>query len=142
MRKHYSFAVSLPIRSAALIAGALTLIACGESTAPIISKPIPKKYVVTTSESTAAAGDTVIVKAQLVDASDHAVPALGRTVSWVVSGGTGLFTFGQSQTDDQGVATNYFVVGAKANVSDVIVVTDEEHLGGASAAITVVPAQP
>lgn len=138
MRKPYQHRISRAVSLTALVATAIAAIACSEATAPVI----PKKYIVTTSKSTAAAGDTLIVKAQLADLNDRSVARSGKFVAWYVLNANGQFTSSVSPTDANGIATNYFVVGPAANVSDVIFVSDDDQLQGHSPPISVVPAEP
>src|SRR3954466_2071012 len=111
MRNPCQFHLSSTIRHSAFIATAIAAIACSEATAPVI----PAKYLVTTFNSTAAAGDTLVVKAQLADDNDHSVAISGKHVGWYIGDGHGQFTSNMTLTDADGVATNHFVVGEKAN---------------------------
>ena len=130
---HWSLGVRLAIR-AGLGSGMLITVACSEATAPVI----PAKYLVTTSRSTAAAGDTLVVMAQLADANDHGIARSGRRVGWYVRDAQGQFTEAQTLTDDRGVATNYFIIGPKADVTADIVVSDEDQVQGHAAPISIV----
>src|SRR6476646_257167 len=125
--------VSLLGRRSAFVAGTIAALSGSDSTAPIV----PRKYIVTTSETVATVGDIVIVDAQLVDANDHAVNASGRTVFWVPCNADGHFSFNHSATNQQGIATASYVVGTKTNTSCVISVVDDQQLKGDAPAITV-----
>ena len=139
MRNDCQFRVRSVISGSMLIAVTITAIACSEATAPIVAK----KYIVTTSKSTALPGETIIVKAQLVDADDHPVKKLGKTVSWYYSSRNGgHYTSATSVTDDQGVASNYFVVGTKANFSVTLFVLDIDQLRGDAPPIAVIAGPP
>lgn len=133
-----SFLVRLPIRSV-LIATTLTVIACSEATVPII----PAKYIVTLTKGTATVttaevGDTILAKAQLVDANNQPVARSDQRLSWYFTGNANSkFMSSASSTDNQGAATNYVILGTKADVSEQIGVIDQDRLSGTSAAITV-----
>ena len=137
MRAQSSLGVRWPIHLA-LISAALTVLACSDATAPAVAT----KYDVTTFNSTATVGDTIVVKAQLVDADDHPVHRSGKTVSWYSNGEGGSFSSSTSQTDADGIATNYFIVGTKAGTNYVIVVIDQDHLRGDATPITVMAGPP
>lgn len=126
----------------ALLAGLASLplvgIACSDATAPLT----PAKYIVTVSRSTAVAGDTLVAKAQLADLNGGTVARSGRVVGWFRTDGNGQFPDPQTPTDADGIATNYFVVGTKANITEKVVVSDQDQLQGDSPPITVVPAAP
>jgi len=138
MRNPCQFHLSSTIRHSAFIATAIAAIACSEATAPVI----PAKYLVTTFNSTAAAGDTLVVKAQLADDNDHSVAISGKHVGWYIGDGHGQFTSNMTLTDADGVATNYFIAGEKANVTAQIVVSDEDRLQGHAAPISIVAGEP
>lgn len=137
MRAQCSFGVRWSLHLA-LISSALTLIACGDSTAPIV----PSKYIVTVSRSTAGAGDTLVVKAQLADANDRSVARSGVSVTWYLNNANGKFTSFQSPTDDEGVASNYFVAGPTPGVNEEIIVSDLNQRQGRSSPIVVVAGAP
>jgi alpha-tubulin suppressor-like RCC1 family protein len=126
----------------ALLAGLASLqlvgIACSDATAPVT----PAQYIVTVSRSTAVAGDTLVAKAQLADLNGGTVARSGRVVGWFSTDGNGQFTGPQTLTDADGIATNLFVVGTKANITEKIVVSDQDRLQGDSPLIDILPAQP
>ena len=143
MRTHCSFRVRLPVYTT-LISSALTLVACSEATVPIV----PTKYTVTVFKATqavttAAVGDTILVKAQLVDANDHPVSKINQRLSWYSTSGTdGHFMSPASSTDNQGSATNYFIFGTKAGITEDLGVIDQNRLTGNSPTISVTAGVP
>ena len=138
MRSLCQFRVSRAVRHSAFAATTIAAIACSEATAPVV----PEKYIVTANRSTAATGDTLILKAQLADVNGHSVAKSGRRVGWFVGNGSGSFVSPMTVTDADGVATNYFIAGERANVTAQITVSDEDRLQGYAEPISVVAGEP
>lgn len=138
MRTQNSFRIRLRIY-ATLIPSALTLLACSEGTAP----RGPTKYLVTASRGTSAVTtasvcDTILVRAQLVDADNHPVSKSNQRVDWYFTSHTDAHFMSQgSSTDSDGSATNYFIFGGTADIAEQVGVTDQNGLQGNSPAITV-----
>lgn len=86
-------------------------------------------YVLTTASTTTAAGTTITITAQLVDAFGNAVRTAGRTVTWGSAAG-GTFSAPSSVTDANGTATISFTTGPVAGSSYTVTATD-----GASPAV-------
>ena len=107
----------------------------------------PDHYVVTIPAS-AAAGDTVLASAQLVDASNNPVALAGRTVNWTsnVNGGGfaggAQFVSATSITDANGVAQVSFIPSTLAGNAHQVRATDNTARTGTSNALTVVAAAP
>ena len=137
MRTHCSFGVRWPLL-AGLATSLVIAVACSEATAPVI----PAKYIVTTFNSTAPAGDTVVFKAQLADVNDHSAAIAGKHVNWYANNGAGQFSSSMTVTDADGIATNYFIAGPKAGVTADIAVVDEDRLQGRAAPIKIVAGEP
>lgn len=143
MRTRCSFRARLALCATA-VSGAIMVVSCSEATAPLI----PKGYLVTATKggspvTLAAVGDTILVKAQLVDANNRPLAKNNQLLSWYfTSGSDARFLSPESETDGQGTATNYFVFGSKAYVSERIGVIDENSLSGNSSVITVTAGAP
>src|SRR5689334_12194623 len=147
MRQHCSFVVSFAIRAGGVIASALLLTRCIDSTGPLRNlRPefplVPTKYLVTVSKTTAAAGDTIAVQAQLVDAKEQVVPKAAKVVSWYVPDGNGQVVVDKTATDGNGIAINRFIAGQRANVTSEIRVVDDTQLRGDAPPIAIVAGLP
>ncbi len=97
------------------------------------------RYVVTPSAATAAAGGTVTVTAQLVDAYGNAVPAAGRTVTWSSTGG-GSFASPTSTTDAAGIASVVFTTSTTSGVTHTVTAADGTVTGTSGGVVTQVGA--
>lgn len=93
-------------------------------------------YLVASSSYTPAAGDTVTITAQLVDANNHAVATSGLTVTWSKSDPGGSFGSPTSLTDVNGIATVSFTTSATPATATTVTGTDGSAHAGTSATIT------
>ena len=82
------------------------------------------KYLVTSSSYTPVAGTTVLISAQLADASSSPVHTSGVTVNWSESGTGGSFSWAASTTDAAGIATVMFTTSTTAGTSRTVTATD------------------
>jgi hypothetical protein len=105
-----------------------------------VNAPPGVAYVVTLSASTAAAGSTVTVSAQLVDAANDPVAVAGRQVTWSAS--EGAFAPVVSTTDANGVATADYTAGTVAGTTHVLTAVDELSMTGSSAPLLVIAGAP
>jgi hypothetical protein len=94
------------------------------------------KYIVTSSSSTAYAGDPVTINAQLADAYDNPVSTTGQTVTWS-STNAGTFSSGTSATDASGIATITFNVSVTLSTIHTVTATTSA-IQGTSGNITVI----
>ena len=109
-----------PLRTVARITAMLIALACGDSTAP---RPVPVKYAVSSSAPSAIVGNSLEIRAQLVDADDKPVAISGRTVTWssraVIPGiglrAAGSFSAPTSTTNADGIATVTLTLGTVAD---------------------------
>jgi hypothetical protein len=94
------------------------------------------KYLVSSSDSSPAAGSSVTITAQLVDASDNPVATENVTVNWSSTNG-GLFGSPSSLTNASGVATVTFTTSTTAGTVHTVTADDTTN-SGTSADITTV----
>jgi adhesin/invasin len=109
------------------------------NTATVTFAPGPAtKYVVTASDPSPVAGDTVTVTAQLADAHDNPVPSSGLTINWTSSGSGGSLSAPTSTTDAGGAATVTFTTDTTAGIA-YTVTADDGAIQGTTAPFTSVP---
>ncbi|MDF5690152.1 invasin domain 3-containing protein [Aquirufa aurantiipilula] len=108
----------------------------GDSNAFTVVAGAAAKYIVTSSSTSPAAGGTVTITAQLVDANNNPVSTSGQTITWSKSNANGSFSSGTSTTDASGTATVTFTAHTVAGTSTTITATDNTNLTGTTATIT------
>jgi hypothetical protein len=98
----------------------------------------PGAYRVTVSNSAPAAGTGITATAQLTDALGNALPVLGQTVTWSLSGTTGSFSAPTSVTNASGVATITYTTSTVSGDTEKIIATTGVTIG-TSTTVTTVP---
>ena len=130
---------SSALRLAALAVSLVLPLACSDSNAPL---PTPARYLVTTSLFNPIAGDSVVLKAQLVDAEDNPVKISGRTVTWISDAGRGRLNTAMSLTGADGMASTIYVTDTIAGVVNKVVAADMNGVRGVSPDIVPVAGAP
>ncbi|MBI4419336.1 MAG: Ig-like domain-containing protein [Gemmatimonadetes bacterium] len=115
-----------------------TGLASASSTAFNITAGTATKYIVTAASSSVAAGNNVLITAQLADANNNPVATSGKTVTWSKTGDGGSFASSTSTTNSSGVAEVTFTVHTLAGTVHTVTATDDAALTGTSGNITVV----
>ncbi|MHA8104917.1 invasin domain 3-containing protein [Aquirufa nivalisilvae] len=108
----------------------------GDSNAFTVVPGAASKYLVTSSSTSPAAGGTVTITAQLVDANNNPVSTSGKTITWSKSDANGSFSSATSTTDVNGTATVTFTAHTVAGTSTTITATDNTSLTGTTSTIT------
>jgi len=130
---------SSALRFAALAVSLVLPLACSDSNAPTAT---PARYLVTTSFSNPIAGDSVVLKAQLVDAEDNPVRISGRTVTWTSDAGRGRLNAAMSLTGADGIASTIYVTDTIAGVVNKVVAADLNGIRGLSPDIVPIAGAP
>ncbi|MHA8071868.1 invasin domain 3-containing protein [Aquirufa ecclesiirivi] len=108
----------------------------GDSNAFTVVPGAASKYLVTSSSTSPAAGGTVTITAQLVDAYNNPVSTANQTINWSKSNVNGSFSSATSITDANGIATVTFTSHSVAGTSTTITATDNNNLTGSTPTIT------
>lgn len=99
------------------------------------------KYVVTSSATSAIAGTSVTMTAQLADVNNNSVPIAGKTVTWSSSNG-GTFASPTSITGANGSVTVVFTTSNIIGTVHTVTATDGDNLTGTSPAINTTAGPP
>ncbi|MBM4054748.1 MAG: hypothetical protein FJ264_08775 [Planctomycetes bacterium] len=97
--------------------------------------PFAIRYIVSSSDSSPAAGSNVTITAQLADAGNNAIGMAGKVVTWSSSNG-GSFASPTSITDAGGIATVVFTTSATAGTVHTATATDADNITGTSSSFT------
>ena len=139
MSTHPAPFASSALRFAACAAAVFLPLACTDSTEPTAT---PARYLVTTSFSNPIAGDSVVLKAQLVDADDNPVRLSGRVVTWTSDAGRGRLNTAATLTGADGTASTIYVTDTIAGVVNKVVASDLNGIRGISPDIVPIAGAP
>ena len=113
--------------------GSVTGASASITTTPVVT---PARYVVTSSNGSPAAGATVTISAQVVDAGGNAIALPGQTVTWSSTNG-GSFASSSTTTNASGIATVAFTTSTVVGTSHTITAATGSVTG--STTVTTVP---